>query len=214
MTLLVNEIFYSIQGESLWSGLPCVFVRLSGCNLRCRYCDTRYAYEPGDPMTLNDILARVSAFQCPRITLTGGEPLYQEETPGLVSLLLDHDFAVSMETNGSFDIGPLDPRCVKVMDIKCPSSGMQNHNCMENIQRLGPNDQIKFVIADQADFEFATSLAKRFFSRIEDERMIFSPVYGIMPPERLAGWMLESRSHARLQIQLHKLLWPDKTRGV
>lgn len=214
MTLLVNEIFYSIQGESLWSGLPCVFVRLSGCNLRCRYCDTRYAYEPGDPMTLNDILARVSAFQCPRVTLTGGEPLYQEETPGLVSLLLDHDFAVSMETNGSFDIGPLDPRCVKVMDIKCPSSGMQNHNCMENVQRLGPNDQIKFVIADQADFEFATSLAKRFFSRIEDECMIFSPVYGIMPPERLAGWMLESRSHARLQIQLHKLLWPDKTRGV
>jgi 7-carboxy-7-deazaguanine synthase len=165
-------------------------------------------------MTLDEIMVKVSAFQCPRVTLTGGEPLYQKETPLLVSLLLENDFAVSMETNGSFDIGPLDPRCVKVVDVKCPSSGMQSHNCMENIQRLGPHDQIKFVIADQTDFKFATSLTIRFSSRIEDERMIFSPVYGIMPPEQLAKWMLESRPHARLQIQLHKLLWPDKTRGV
>ena len=165
-------------------------------------------------MVLNEIMVKVSAFQCPRVTLTGGEPLYQEETPQLVSLLLENDFAVSMETNGSFDIAPLDPRCIKVMDIKCPSSGMQSHNCMENIKILGPNDQIKFVIADEADFEFATSTSSRLSSRIQDERMLFSPVYGIMPPERLAKWMLESRSRARLQIQLHKLLWPDITRGV
>jgi 7-carboxy-7-deazaguanine synthase len=214
MTLLVNEIFYSIQGESLWSGLPCVFVRLSGCNLRCRYCDTRYAYQPGDPMTLNQIMAEVSAFQCPRITLTGGEPLYQQETPSLVSLLLENDYSVSMETNGSFHIGPLDPRCIKVMDIKCPSSGMQSHHCMENIQLLGPDDQIKFVIADRADFEFAASLTQRLSSGIEDERMLFSPVYGVLPPQQLAEMMLASRSHGRLQIQLHKLLWPDRTRGV
>lgn len=214
MTLFINEIFYSIQGESLWAGLPCCFVRLSGCNLRCRYCDTQYAYEPGESMTFKKIISEVKKFNCPRLTITGGEPLMQKETPLLIERFIEEGFAVSIETNGSMNIGSLDQRCIKVVDLKCPSSGMQGHNLMENIGLLGPCDQLKFVIANQNDFEFAAAISKRISSHISAERILFSPVHGILPAERLSSWMLESCAHARLQIQLHKFLWPDKDRGV
>jgi 7-carboxy-7-deazaguanine synthase len=214
MALLVTEIFYSVQGESLWAGLPCIFIRLSGCNLRCRYCDTPYAYEPGEPMLLNEIVDRVSRFNCPRLTITGGEPLLQEETPILVSFLIENGFEVSLETNGSINIDLLDSRCIKVVDIKCPSSGMQDKNYMDNIRLLGPEDQIKLVIADRVDFEFSSAIAQRLSPEIGAERILFSPVHGIMPPDRLATWMLESHVHGRLQLQLHKILWPNKDRGV
>jgi 7-carboxy-7-deazaguanine synthase len=140
--------------------------------------------------------------------------LLQAETPELVSSLIERGYSVSIETNGSLSIDSLDPRCIKVVDIKCPSSGMQDKNCMENIQHLGPNDQIKFVIADRSDFQFALSVSKRLISRIDAQRILFSPVHGKLPADRLAGWMLESITPARLQIQLHKLLWPGKERGV
>ena len=214
MALLVTEIFYSIQGESMWSGLPCVFVRLSGCNLRCHYCDTPYAYAPGQPMVISEIFRQAAGFNCARLTITGGEPLLQEETPELVSVFIEKGFNVSMETNGSRDIGLVDRRCIKVLDIKCPSSGMQDHNRMENIQLLGPQDQVKFVIADKSDFHFALSMSKRIASTIDAERMLFSPVNGILPPVKLAAWMLEANAPARLQLQLHKILWPDHDRGI
>lgn len=214
MPLFLNEIFYSIQGESLWSGLPCIFVRLSGCNLRCRYCDTQYAYEPGEQMTLEEISAKVEQFNCRRLTITGGEPLLQEETPALVTQMIENGYAVSMETNGSINIGQIDQRCMKVVDLKCPSSGMQDHNCMENVTLLGPDDQLKFVIANKTDFEFAVSISKRLTSEVEAERILFSPVHGVLPADQLSSWILESGAHARLHIQLHKILWPDKERGV
>lgn len=214
MSLLVSEIFYSIQGESTWSGLPCGFVRLSGCNLRCRYCDTQYAYEPGDPMEVGDILEQLNRFDCSHVTITGGEPLFQKETPILVSRLLGDGFKISVETNGSQDIGILDPRCIKVMDLKCPSSGMQAHNRMENLELLGPLDQVKFVIANQEDYQFALMLTGRISGHIQPGNILFSPVHGILSAIDLARWMLDDHAHARLQIQLHKYLWPDKDRGV
>lgn len=214
MTLFVNEIFYSIQGESSWAGLPCVFVRLSGCNLRCRYCDTQYAYEPGEQMTLESIATEVELFNCPRLTITGGEPLLQKETPELVTHMIESGFSVSLETNGSINIGRIDQRCMKVVDLKCPSSGMQDHNCMDNVALLGPKDQLKFVIANKIDFEFAVSISKRLSTEIDAERILFSPVYGLLPADQLSLWMLEAHAHARLHLQLHKILWPDQNRGV
>lgn len=214
MHLLVNELFYSIQGESTWSGLPCGFVRLSGCNLRCRYCDTQYAYAPGDPIEVASILEQLNQFDCSHITITGGEPLLQKETPILVSRLLRAGFKVSIETNGSQDIGIVDPDCIKVMDLKCPSSGMQAHNRLENLKLLGPLDQVKFVIADQEDYQFALTMAGRISDRLQTGNILFSPVHGVLAARDLARWMLEDHVRARLQIQLHKYLWPDKDRGV
>jgi 7-carboxy-7-deazaguanine synthase len=214
MTLLVNEIFYSIQGESTWSGLPCGFVRLSGCNLRCRYCDTQYAYEPGDLFKVRDIVQKLNRFDCSHVTITGGEPLLQEDTPMLVTGLLQNGFKVSMETNGSQDIGIADPRCIRIMDLKCPSSGMQAYNRMENLKLLSPRDQVKFVIADRQDYQFALMMAKRLADHIQPGNLLFSPVHGLLPAADLAQWMLQDHVRARLQIQLHKYLWPDQERGV
>jgi len=214
MTLLVNELFYSIQGESTWSGLPCGFVRLSGCNLRCRYCDTQYAYEPGDPKEIEDLVQQLNRFDCPHVTITGGEPLIQEDTPMLVSRLLQNGFKISMETNGSQDIGFVDPRCVKIMDLKCPSSGMQAYNRMENLELLGPQDQVKFVIANREDYQFALRAARRLTNHIQAGNILFSPVHRLLAATDLAQWMLHDHVRARLQIQLHKYLWPDQERGV
>lgn len=214
MSLLVTEVFHSIQGESTWAGLPCGFVRLSGCNLRCRYCDTPYAYEPGDLMQIPDILKQLDRFDCPHVTVTGGEPLLQKDTSLLISRLLQKGYHVSLETNGSQDIGSVDPLCTKVMDLKCPSSGMQSHNRMANLRLLGHLDQVKFVIADHEDYQFALNMAGRLTSHIQHDRVLFSPVHGHLPARELAQWMLRDRARARLQIQLHRYLWPDETRGV
>lgn len=214
MALLVNEIFYSIQGESTWSGLPCAFVRLSGCNLRCSYCDTRYAYEQGEEWELDALLGQLKAFQCRRVTITGGEPLLQSETPVFVTRLLESGYLVSLETNGSMDIGAVEPRCIRVMDLKCPSSGMQSHNRMSNIEQLGPLDQVKFVIADKNDYNFAKSIVPELGRAMDADRILFSAVHGILDANQLAGWMLHDHIEARLQIQLHKYLWPDRDRGV
>jgi 7-carboxy-7-deazaguanine synthase len=214
MRLLVTELFYSVQGESLWAGLPCGFIRLSGCNLRCRYCDTQYAYEPGDPMKIDDILEQVGRFDCPHVTVTGGEPLHQNDTPKLISRLIQKGYRVNLETNGSLDIGSVDPLCIKVMDLKCPSSGMQAHNNMANLRHLGPKDQVKFVIANQEDYQFALMMANRLTSHMDSDRILFSPVHGRLSAPDLARWMLRDRARARLQIQLHRYLWPDEIRGV
>ena len=214
MPLLVNEIFYSIQGESIHSGCPCIFVRLTGCNLRCTYCDTRYAYEEGEKMEISQILRSVDAYQCPLVEITGGEPLLQNETPLLVSKFLEKGYTVMMETNGSLDISQVDRRCIKIVDMKCPSSNESQNNDLENLKRLDSKDQIKFVIRDFEDYRYAKNIIKRQCPDFLGDHILFSPVSGILSPADLAGWILEDNLNVRLHVQLHKIIWPDIKRGV
>ena len=214
MALIINEIFYSIQGESTWSGLPFTFIRLTGCNLRCRYCDTRYAYREGTEWEIDAVLDHINRLACPRITVTGGEPLSQLETPALISRLLSEGYLVTLETNGSLDIGQVDARCIKIMDIKGPSSGMQAHHRMENHAKLTAVDQVKLLVADRIDFEYARAMAAELITRIPAGQILFSPIHGRLPAAQLAEWILADKLEARLQIQLHKFLWPSVDRGV
>ena len=214
MELIVNEIFYSIQGESVHAGLPCVFVRLTGCNLRCRYCDTRYAFSEGRCMSIGHIVERVASFGCRLVEITGGEPLLQEQTPKLVDALLADRYQVLMETNGSLDIDRVDRRCSRIMDIKCPSSGEKSSNDPENRKRLTANDQVKFVVEDRNDFRFAVEMMADLPDCLPADRILFSAAAGGLAMEELARWMLDARIRARLQVQLHKVIWPDRERGV
>ena len=215
MSLKINEIFYSIQGESLYAGLPCVFIRLTGCNLRCAYCDTRYAYEEGTDMTIPEITGRVASYPAAALVeITGGEPLFQEETADLVRQLLDQGRAVLMETNGSLDISRIDSRCIRIMDIKCPSSRMDSHNDPGNLRRLGPHDQIKFIIETQTDYAFALNILKQLAPDFPRSSVLFSPSFGTLAPSLLAKWILRDGLGVRFHLQLHKLIWPDKERGV
>jgi 7-carboxy-7-deazaguanine synthase len=214
MIVTVNEIFYSIQGESVYAGLPFVFVRLTGCNLRCRYCDTRYAFDEGNAMSVAHIVDQVATFGCDWVEITGGEPLAQNHTPALVDALIADGYDLLMETNGSLDIDRVDRRCSRIMDIKCPSSGEHMKNDTANLQRLTAHDQVKFVIGDHDDFLFATQLLPRLPAILPTDRILFSAVSDRLPPDELATWMLEARIEARLQLQLHRLIWPDQERGV
>lgn len=214
MSLLVNEIFYSIQGESIYQGLPCIFIRLSGCNLRCSYCDTRYAYDEGTEMEIKEILDRIAVYECPLIEITGGEPLMQQETPLLIYNLLEGEYEVLMETNGSFDISRVDNRCVKIMDIKCPTSNESDKNDMENLKRLNIGDQIKFVIGNRIDYEFAKKITELKPPKLPPDHILFSPVSGKMVPGKLAKWILEDKLNIRFHLQIHKIIWPDRERGV
>jgi 7-carboxy-7-deazaguanine synthase len=214
MNLRINEIFYSIQGESVHAGLPCVFVRLTGCNLRCTYCDTQYAFDEGRFMSVADILRQVGQFGCGLVEITGGEPLFQSHTPALAGKLLESGYQVLVETNGSLDIDRVDRRCSRIMDVKCPSSGEQSRNDSANLNRITPNDQVKFVIADRDDFSFAEQMVSRLPASLPPDRVLYSAVSGRLPPHQLARWMLDARTRARLQLQLHRLIWPDQDRGV
>ncbi|MDD2391080.1 MAG: radical SAM protein [Desulfobacterales bacterium] len=214
MSLRVNEIFYSIQGESLFSGRPCVFVRLTGCNLRCTYCDTRYAYSEGIFMSIPQILDQVATCRCKLVEITGGEPLLQEDTPDLVRQLLALNYKVLMETNGSHDISRVDRRCVHIVDIKCPASGECHHNDLANLKRIGPEDQLKFVIRDQEDYRFARETLVSVPAGFPTDHALFSPVAGKLEPAVLAGWILEDHLDVRLHLQLHNFIWPDIDRGV
>ena len=214
MSLLVNEIFYSIQGESIYSGRPCIFVRLTGCNLRCSYCDTRYAYEQGAKMELTEIVSRIADYKCPLVEITGGEPLLQSKTPTLIYKLLENGYEVLMETNGSLDISGVDGRCIKIVDIKCPTSGESDKNDMENLKRLGPKDQVKFVIENRIDYEYAKETIDSNCPDFPEEQILFSPVSEGIAPSRLAKWILEDNLNVRLHLQIHKIIWPDRKRGV
>ena len=215
MSLQVNEIFYSLQGESSYAGRPCVFIRLTGCNLRCSYCDTRYAYEEGREMDLDLIIDQVFSHRCPLVEITGGEPLIQAETPALILRLLERNRKVLLETNGSQNIQKVDDRCVRVVDIKCPSSGMEARNDLENLNRLGSNDELKFVIGDRIDFEYARGILDDGRPFIPEETPVhFSPVFGKLEPKLLAQWILEEHLGVRLQLPLHKILWDPNQRGV
>jgi 7-carboxy-7-deazaguanine synthase len=213
MSLQVNEIFYSVQGESTYAGHPCVFVRLTGCNLRCRWCDTAYAFYDGETLTVEQVLERVRAYKCPLVEITGGEPLLQDEVHFLIDRLLVEGYEVLVETGGSLDVGRLDPRVVKIVDLKAPGSGMDRLNNLDNLQYLDRKDQIKFVVADRRDYEWAKRIMAEH-ALAEKAQVLFSPVFGELHPRELAEWILADRLPARLQIQLHKYLWDPNQRGV
>jgi 7-carboxy-7-deazaguanine synthase len=209
----VSEIFRSIQGESSFSGLPCVFIRLAGCNLRCRYCDTQYAQEGGESMSLEEIVHQVTEFGVNLVEVTGGEPLFQKETPDLAASFMERGHKVLVETNGSMDVSVLPEGAVRIMDIKCPSSG-ENHSVLwENVWKLSPKDEVKFVIADRLDYEWAVGIITEQLVH-RNIGILLSTVYGELPPRNLVKWMLEDRVKARFQLQLHKYIWPHDSRGV
>ena len=213
MSLLVNEIFYSVQGESTYAGRPCVFVRLTACNLRCRWCDTEYAFSEGETLTVEQVLEQVRAYKCTLVEITGGEPLLQEDVYPLIDRLLLEGYEVLIETGGSLDVGRLDPRVVKIVDLKAPGSGMEHRNNLDNLRYLDRKDQVKFVVADRRDYEWAKRMMAEH-GLAEKAQVLFSPVFGELHPRELAEWILADRLPARLQIQLHKYLWEPNQRGV
>jgi 7-carboxy-7-deazaguanine synthase len=213
--LKVNEIFYSIQGESTYAGFPCIFIRLTGCNLRCRYCDTQYAYFEGSDISLEEILTTVKKFSCSLIEVTGGEPLIQDETSDLIAALIKNGYTVLLETNGSQDISMIDTRCVRIVDIKCPSSGMEGKNYWKNLDYITLNDQLKFVIANRRDYLYVKKVLDRpAIERRKDLLVNFSPVFNEIDIKDLAGWIIEDNLPVRLQIQLHKYIWGASAKGV
>jgi len=213
MALQVNEIFYSIQGESTFTGRPCVFVRLTGCNLRCRWCDTEYAFYEGQMLTVEQVLEQVRAYKCPLVEITGGEPLLQGEVHSLIDRLLLEGYEVLVETGGSLDVGRLDPWVVKILDLKALGSGMDCLNNLDNLQYLDRKDQVKFVVANRRDYEWAKQMMAEH-ALAEKAQVLFSPVFGELHPRELAEWILADRLPVRLQIQLHKYLWDPDQRGV
>ena len=210
--LRITEIFHSIQGESSHAGRPCAFVRLTGCNLRCRWCDSEYTFTGGEQMSIDDVLQRVKSYGCEFVEVTGGEPLAQRESLDLIKRLCDEGFEVLIETSGSIDVAPVDRRATLILDIKCPGSGEVEKNRWENLQQLKPRDEIKFVIADRGDYDWARKvIAER---GLAGRTLLFSPVWGEMNLKSLAEWMLADRVRARLQTQLHKHIWGADVRGV
>ncbi|MBO9482560.1 7-carboxy-7-deazaguanine synthase QueE [Salinisphaera sp. G21_0] len=208
--LRITEIFYSLQGETRTTGLPTVFVRLTGCPLRCRWCDTEYAFKGGELLSAEEILQRVSEYNPGYVTVTGGEPLAQKACHGLLSLLADQGYEVSLETSGAISLSEVDARVVKVMDLKPPASGESHRNLYENIGFLNRQDQLKFVIADRGDYEWSVSKLIQYdlANRVSD--VLFSPVSGTMSARVLAGWILEDRLPVRFQLQLHRMIWGDQ----
>ncbi|MFZ5515234.1 MAG: radical SAM protein [Candidatus Zhuqueibacterota bacterium] len=209
----INEIFYSIQGESTFAGLPCAFVRLSGCNLRCRYCDTAYAYDEGQEMSVQSVLDEVRHFQCGMVEITGGEPLLQTETSELAQRLLVAGNQVLVETNGSLDISALPAGVSRIVDVKCPGSGESQRMHWPNLQPLNFNDNVKFVVSGKADFDWAVEIVQRY-DLTAKTHVLISPCFGIVAPVMLAEWILQTHLPLRMQLQLHKLIWDASQRGV
>jgi len=209
----INEIFTSIQGETSFVGLPFTFVRLTGCNLRCSYCDTQYAYEEGTEYSLDAVVAEVTKRTVPRVVITGGEPLLQDETCILCSRLLDTGVTVLLETNGSILIKDVDQRVHRILDLKCPGSGMDKYMNLQNFDCLTVRDEIKFVISHREDFEWALEILKQHEMQGR-AHVLFSPVSDILHPHELAEWILQEKLNVRLQLQIHRYIWPDTLRGV
>ena len=212
--LKVNEIYFSIQGESSKAGLPCVFVRLTYCNLRCTYCDTEYAFYEGNDLSIDEVISEVKKFNCKLVEITGGEPLVQmDNCHELMKKLYDDGFEVMIETGGSLTIKDIDPRVKIIMDIKCPSSGMLQKNLYENIKYLKPIDEVKFVIGDREDYEWSKEQIKKY-SLIEKCEILFSVVFGKLEPVTLVNWIIEDKLNIRFQLQLHKYIWHPEMKGV
>jgi len=212
--LTVNEVFHSIQGESSQAGLPCVFVRLTACDLRCAWCDTPYAFHEGRKRDVADVLAEVASYGCRLVEVTGGEPLLQPDVYPLLQGLLDAGHDVLVETGGHISIERVPAGVARIMDIKCPGSGEAAKMCWDNLARLRANDEVKFVIADRADYDYAKTVMQRgdWASRVA--AILFSPVHGQLPPADLAAWVLADRLPVRVQLQVHKYIWAPGTRGV
>ncbi len=211
--LRVNEIFKSIQGESSYAGIPCVFVRMSGCNLRCSYCDTTYAYDEGPAMSLSEIISKINGYGCRHVCITGGEPLLQENINKLINLLKKNHFNVYIETNGSLNIDTLPKGIVRIVDIKCPDSGMEQEIEWRNIKRLKHKDEVKFIISSKRDYEWAKGITNKY--KITNKAtVLFGLVYGNLLPKTLAGWILKDGLDVRIHLQLHKIIWPERSRGI
>ncbi|MBN1295107.1 MAG: radical SAM protein [Candidatus Latescibacteria bacterium] len=208
----ITEIFASIQGESTLQGLPCVFVRLTGCNLDCSYCDTRYARENGTSMTHDEILSKIASYSIPYVCLTGGEPLLQTDTPALAEKLIANGYAVSVETNGSLDASVLQLKSKRVIDIKCPGSGEYEKNFYGNVTDRRSTDEFKFVITDRNDFDFACSIANKY-DLLPDTILLFSPAWKQIDSQLLAKWIINEQPGVRMHVQIHKYIWPTESRG-
>jgi 7-carboxy-7-deazaguanine synthase len=214
-TLDVTEVFHSVQGESTWAGLPCTFVRLSGCNLRCVWCDTPYSYSGGETVPLAILLDRIAAFPAGLAEITGGEPLMQADCATLAELLIERGYTVLVETNGSLPIDVLPKGAHRIVDLKCPGSGMTDRIDWRNVTRLDPTrDEVKFVIASRSDYEWSRDIVRRYTLNACCRAVLFSPVLGAITPRHLAEWMLEDALPVRFQLQLHKHIWPPEQRGV
>jgi 7-carboxy-7-deazaguanine synthase len=209
MSLRIFEIFHSLQGESSRVGLPTVFVRLTGCPLRCGYCDTEYAFHGGSTQSFEEILANVASYQAQYVCVTGGEPLAQKGCHALLKMLCDAGYQVSIETSGAMDISQVDRRVSVIMDIKTPGSGEVGKNLWSNISALEAKDEVKFVLVDRADYDWAKQILAQY-DLTQKCPVLFSPVYKTLPPADLATWVLEDRLPVRMQVQLHKILWGEK----
>jgi len=212
--LTVNEIFHSIQGESTFAGEPCVFVRLTACDLRCSWCDTPYAFYEGRKMSVDAVVAEVEGHGCPLVEITGGEPLLQEDVYPLMDRLLARGRTVMLETGGHHPITRVPAAVLKIVDVKCPGSGEADKNDWSNLDRLALHDEVKFVVKDRADYEFAKEVIARHGLADRAGAVLLSPVHGVLDPKTLSEWILADRLRARLQLQLHKYIWPPDTRGV
>jgi 7-carboxy-7-deazaguanine synthase len=212
--LRINEIFHSIQGESTFAGRPCVFVRLTGCDLRCSWCDTPYAFTEGRARTVEDVVGEVSSYGCDLVEITGGEPLLQEDVYPLMERLVGAGCTVLLETGGQRSVARVPDAVVKVLDIKCPGSGESQTTDWENLARLGLRDEVKFVIASRSDYEYARQVMVRHDLGSRCGAVLFSPAWGAVDAKDLAAWVLTDRLPARVQLQLHKLIWGPDVRGV
>jgi 7-carboxy-7-deazaguanine synthase len=209
----VTEIFHSIQGESTYAGQPCVFVRLTGCPLRCTWCDTAYAFYGGTELALEDIVAKVESYGCRLVEITGGEPLAQSEALPLISRFCDQGFEVLIETSGAIDTAAVDPRAHVILDVKCPASGMADRMHWPNVGRVTRKDEVKFVLADRSDYEWARQVLTEH--QVANRcAVLMSPVFGVLDPRQLAEWVLADRLPVRVQLQLHKFIWAPDMRGV
>ena len=211
--LKVNEIYYSVQGESTSVGLPCVFVRLTYCNLRCTYCDTEYAFYEGKEKSIEEIVEEVKKFGCKLVEVTGGEPLFQEESFPLMKRLCDEGFDAMLETGGSLSIENVDERVKIIMDLKCPSSGMLKKNIYENVNYLKSSDELKFVIGNREDYDWAKGIIVKY-DLMGKCSILFSVVYGELEPITLVNWIFKDKLDVRFQLQMHKYIWHPETKGV
>jgi 7-carboxy-7-deazaguanine synthase len=212
--LTVNEIFYSIQGESSYAGRPCVFVRLTACDLRCSWCDTEYAFYEGRKRSLDEILAEVELVDCPLVEVTGGEPLLQEDVYPLMEALVERGRTVLLETGGHRSTARVPAGVVTILDVKCPGSGESDRNDWTNLERLRSHDEVKFVVKDRSDYEYAREIIHRHRVAERAAAIHLSPVHGMLEPRLLSEWVLTDRLPARVQLQLHKYIWDPATRGV
>lgn len=213
-TLTINEIYHSIQGESTWAGRPCVFVRLTFCDLRCTYCDTEYAFYEGKKQSLPEIVATVKAFGCPLVEITGGEPLLQKNVLPLMSMLCDTGQTVLLETSGAHDISKVDQRVHRIMDLKTPGSGEVEKNLWSNIDHLTTRDEVKFVIGSREDYEWSREKVGRLDLPARCHAVLFSPIFGRIDPRNIVEWILADNLDVRFQLQMHKFIWSPTERGV